>query len=56
MLRYSFNLNDAALAIETAVGKAIADGLRTGDIFSSSETNARRVGTTEMGDAIAAAI
>ncbi|WP_040549586.1 3-isopropylmalate dehydrogenase [Pedosphaera parvula] len=56
MLRYTFNLNDAALAIENAVGKVISDGLRTGDIFSASETNARKVGTTEMGDAIAAAI
>jgi 3-isopropylmalate dehydrogenase len=56
MLRYSFNLNDAAVAIENAVGKAISSGLRTGDIFSASETNVRKVGTTEMGDAIAATI
>jgi 3-isopropylmalate dehydrogenase len=56
MLRHSFALNDAANAVEAAVGKAIASGLRTGDIFSASETNARKVGTSEMGDAIAAAI
>lgn len=56
MLRHSFALNDAANAIEQAVGKAIASGLRTGDIFSPTETNARKVGTSQMGDAIAAAI
>jgi 3-isopropylmalate dehydrogenase len=55
MLRHSFGLNDAANVVEKAVAKAIADGLRTGDIFSSSEPNARKVGTSEMGDAIAAA-
>ena len=42
--------------MEGAVAKAIAAGLRTGDIFSASEANARRVGTREMGDAIAAGI
>ncbi len=56
MLRYSFAQNDAAAAIENAVAKAIASGLRTGDIFSASETNAKRVGTSVMGDAIASAI
>lgn len=56
MLRYSFGLNDAAAAIDAAVGKAIADGYRTGDIFSESEPSAKRVGTSEMGAAILAAI
>lgn len=56
MLRHSFALNDAAAAIEAAVGKAIAAGNRTGDIFSASETGAHKVGTREMGDAIAAAV
>jgi 3-isopropylmalate dehydrogenase len=56
MLRHSFNQNDAAGAIERAVAQAIASGLRTGDIFSASEPNARKVGTTEMGNAIATAI
>lgn len=56
MLRHSFALNDAAAAIEAAVGKAIAAGNRTGDIFSASETGAKKVGTREMGDAIAAAV
>ena len=56
MLRYSFAQNDAAATIENAVAKAIATGLRTGDIFSASETNAKRVGTSVMGDAIASGI
>jgi 3-isopropylmalate dehydrogenase len=56
MLRHSFGLNDAAAAMEAAVAKAIAAGNRTGDIFSATEAGARRVGTREMGDAIAAAI
>ena len=56
MLRYSFDLEATADAIEAAVGKAIAQGLRTGDIFTPAETNAKQVGTREMGDAIAAAL
>lgn len=56
MLRHSFGLNDAAVAIENAVAKAIDAGNRTGDIFNAAETGGRKVGTKEMGDAIAAAI
>ncbi|MFM7554917.1 MAG: 3-isopropylmalate dehydrogenase [Verrucomicrobiota bacterium] len=56
MLRYSFGLNAAADAVDAAVGKTISQGLRTGDIFSASETGARRVGTREMGAAIVAAL
>ena len=56
MLRYSFQLNDAAAGIERAVGRTIDAGCRTGDIFSPNEPNARKVGTREMGDAIAAAV
>jgi 3-isopropylmalate dehydrogenase len=53
MLRYSFQREDAAKAIENAVTVAINAGLRTGDIFSAADTKAHRVGTTEMGDTIA---
>ena len=53
MLRYSLGEPAAADAIENAVRKVIADGLRTGDIFSAGT---RRVGTREMGEAIAAAV
>lgn len=53
MLRYSFDMNDEADAIEKAVEKVLADGVRTGDIMSEG---CRKVSCTEMGDAIAAAI
>ena len=56
MLRHSFSLNDAAIAIENAVAKVITAGNRTGDVFSPAETGARKVGTLEMGAAIAGAI
>ena len=56
MLRYSFQLNDAAAGIEKAVSHAIDAGNRTGDIFSANEANARKVGTRQMGDLIAAAV
>ncbi|MFZ1074376.1 MAG: 3-isopropylmalate dehydrogenase [Verrucomicrobiia bacterium] len=56
MLRHSFNLNEAAAAIESAVTRAIEAGCRTGDIFNPSESRARKIGTREMGDAIAAAV
>jgi 3-isopropylmalate dehydrogenase len=52
MFRHSFGLNDVAMAIEQAVGEAITAGWRTGDIFDAKESNARKVGTREMGDAI----
>ena len=56
LLRHSFALNDAAQAIEAAVGKAIAAGCRTGDIFNPADPAAKKIGTREMGDAIAAAV
>lgn len=56
MLRYSLGLPVEAAAIERAVSKAIAAGCRTGDIFQAGESGIQKVGTREMGDAIAAAI
>jgi 3-isopropylmalate dehydrogenase len=49
MLRYSFELHEAAAAIEAAVAQAIEQGVRTGDIASAGT---KTVGTTGMGDAI----
>lgn len=49
MLRYSFNLNDAADAIEAAIQKALADGYRTDDLADENAS----VSTSEMGDIIA---
>jgi 3-isopropylmalate dehydrogenase len=56
MLLHSFNEYAAHNVIVEAVEKIIKQGYRTGDIFSPNETNARKVGTREMGDAIAAAV
>jgi 3-isopropylmalate dehydrogenase len=56
MLRHSFGRDDAARAIEGATLKVIDQGLRTGDIFTPAEASARKVGTREMGAAIAAAL
>lgn len=53
MLRYSFDMNAEADAIERAVEKVLADGVRTGDIMSEG---CRKVSCSEMGDAIATAI
>jgi 3-isopropylmalate dehydrogenase len=53
MLRYSFDMNAEADAIERAVEKVLAYGVRTGDIMSEG---CRKVSCSEMGDAIAAAI
>ena len=53
MLRYTLNREDAAQRIEAAVKKVLAQGLRTADI---GETETRRVGTVEMGDAVVAAM
>jgi len=53
MLRYTFDLDDEAKRIEGAVRKVLAQGYRTADIH---ETEMRRVSTSEMGDAVIAAM
>ena len=53
MLRYSFDLDKEADAIEAAVQKALTDGYRTGDIMSDGM---KKVGCSEMGKIIAANI
>lgn len=50
MLRHSFGLPQAANAVEKAVESAVADGIRTQDIWEEGMT---RTGTSEMGDAVA---
>lgn len=55
MLRFSFGLDEAAAAIETAVRAVIDDGLRTRDLFTGAE-GTREVDTAAMGDAIAAKV
>ena len=50
LLRYSFDLDQEADAVEAAVRAVLAEGYRTGDIFSEG---CKKVGTTEMGSLIA---
>lgn len=52
MLRYSFQLEEAAQAIEKAVKQVLAEGYRTADLADQSAP----VSTSEMGDLIAARI
>jgi 3-isopropylmalate dehydrogenase len=56
MLLHSFNEYAAHNAIVEAVENAINQGYRTGDIFNPNETDARKIGTREMGDAITSAV
>ncbi|MCR5256122.1 MAG: 3-isopropylmalate dehydrogenase [Acetatifactor sp.] len=50
MLRYSFDLDKEADAIDRAVKQVLKDGFRTGDIYSEGMT---KVGCSKMGDLIA---
>lgn len=53
MLRYSLNNEQASQRIEQAVGKVLAQGLRTQDIY---EEGCQRVSCSQMGDAVLAAL
>jgi 3-isopropylmalate dehydrogenase len=53
LMRYTFNQEQAASRIEGAVRRVLADGVRTGDIY---QDGCRKVGTTEMGDAVVSAL
>ena len=50
MLRFTFDLDKEADAIEAAVKQVLQEGYRTGDIMSEGCT---KVGTVKMGDLIA---
>ena len=55
MLRYTFDLDEEASAIEKSVKKVLEDGYRTIDIMPQDEAGKQkvtRVGTKEMGDLI----
>lgn len=55
MLRYTFDLDEEASAIEKAVKKVLEDGYRTIDIMPQDEAGKKKVtqvGTKEMGDLI----
>jgi 3-isopropylmalate dehydrogenase len=53
MLRYTLNQEGAAVRIENAVKKVLAQGLRTADIYTEGT---RKVSCSEMGDAMVAAL
>ena len=53
MLRYSLNCDALADRVEAAVRRVLAQGFRTADIH---EAGMKRVGTSEMGDAVVAAL
>ncbi len=53
-LRYSFDRGDEADRLEAAVNRVLADGLRTADLLA--EAGATPVSTSQMGDAIVAAL
>ncbi len=53
MLRYSFGLDDAAAAIDSAVAATLDKGILTADLISDTS---KAVGTAVMGDAIVKAL
>ena len=54
MLQHSFHLAEVHDAIVAAIGRTIAAGYRTGDIFNTADPAGKKVSTSQMGDAIAA--
>ena len=54
MLRYSFDMNDAADDIRRAVTAVLDDGWRTGDLKDAFTPTDRVVGTKAMGDLVVA--
>lgn len=53
LLRYSLNMPEQAQRVEAAVQKVLEQGFRTADIH---EEGTKKVGTTEMGDAVIQAL
>ncbi len=59
MLRYSFDLDKEADAVEAAVKQVLQEGYRTGDIMPQAGEHTEgiiKVGTAQMGDLIAARV
>lgn len=52
MLRYSFDMDEAADRVAKAVKDVLNDGWRTGDIADASTPVEKRLGTVAMGDKI----
>ena len=49
MMRYSFNFNEAATAIENAIEGVLSDGYRTHDLEGNND---KKISTSEMGEKI----
>ena len=52
MLRYSFDMSEAADDIVKAVNQVLDDGWRTGDIANAQTPSDKIIGTQAMGDLI----
>lgn len=53
MLRYSFNLDREADAVENAVRKVLQEGYRTSDLILKGDISTKACGCCKMGDLIA---
>jgi len=56
MLRYSFDMDEAACDIEKAIERALEEGYRTGDLYNKEKPEQKLVKTDEIGDIIASYI
>ncbi len=56
MLRYSLNQEEMAAKIDDAVETVLKKGLRTADIYVDGKAGTQKVSTSEMGDAVVAAL
>ncbi|GAB4276049.1 MAG: 3-isopropylmalate dehydrogenase [Coriobacteriia bacterium] len=52
MLRYSFDMHDAADRLDASIERVLADGWRTRDIADETTPDERVVGTARMGDLV----
>ena len=52
MLRYSFDMSEAADDVARAVDSLLNDGWRTGDIADASTPAEKILGTSAMGDKV----
>ena len=56
MLRYSLNNEAMAVKIDNAVETVLKNGLRTADIYVEGQAGTQKISTSEMGDAVVAAL
>ncbi|MBR0172607.1 MAG: 3-isopropylmalate dehydrogenase [Lachnospiraceae bacterium] len=56
MLRYTFDLEREACAIEMAVSRTLEEGYRTADLYAENRSGQTKLGCSEMGDTVVAQI